>query len=159
MTSPCCKSPVAVAQCNKQARCIVLGGLCRGPCSVLLCRCPCRRQPPARTEDPPRQTTISSGRSSLMLARAIAACCMCPAESGRDQAESPRHRGELVDVLAHLPCLLPAPPCFFSGVFEVFFGDSASRWRLALVQELSDSPIGAVKGNTIAKEAQQARAQ
>ncbi|CAM9271596.1 unnamed protein product [Ectocarpus fasciculatus] len=31
------------------------------------------------------------------------------------------------------------------GVFEAFFGDSAGRWRLALVKELAESPAGATR--------------
>ncbi|CAM9758286.1 unnamed protein product [Pylaiella littoralis] len=34
------------------------------------------------------------------------------------------------------------------GIFEVFFGDSSGRWRLAVVQEVGEAAAGAVTGAT-----------
>ncbi|CAM9098286.1 unnamed protein product [Ectocarpus sp. 6 AP-2014] len=45
------------------------------------------------------------------------------------------------------------------GVFEAFFGDSAGRWRLALVQELAEAPAGATSATGKTNKSPQAQAQ
>ncbi|CBJ29484.1 conserved unknown protein [Ectocarpus siliculosus] len=45
------------------------------------------------------------------------------------------------------------------GVFEAFFGDSAGRWRLALVQEFAEAPAGATSATGKTKKSPQAQAQ
>ena len=38
----------------------------------------------------------------------------------------------------------PPPPFFALGTFEVFFGDAAGRWRIALLRESSVVPASAI---------------